>query len=144
MTTTNKPNIWFWIIGIIALLWNIMGVLRYLAQAYDTESFRAQFNVDQLAAIDSNPAWLTGVFAIAVFAGLLACLLYLLRKKFAVLLFGISLLAVLIQMIYFWLATDSIEIFGKVNGIVMPLIVIVIAIFLYFYSKGAGQKGWLK
>ncbi len=144
MTTTNKPNIWFWIIGIIALLWNIMGVLRYLAQAYDTESFRAQFNVEQLAAIDNNPAWLTGVFAIAVFAGLLACLLYLLRKKFAVLLFGISLLAVLIQMIYFWLATDSIELFGKVNGIVMPLIVIIIAIFLYFYSKGAAQKGWLK
>ncbi len=144
MTANNKPNRWFWIIAVVALIWNAMGVMRYLMQAYDMESFRDQFNSEQLALFDSTPAWGTGVFAVAVFGGLLGCLLLLLRKKFAVILLGLSLLAVLIQMIYAWLATDSIEIFGKVDGIVMPMIVIVIAIFLYYYSKGAAQKGWLK
>ena len=144
MNTNNKPNIWFWIIAVAALIWNGMGVMRYLMQAYNTESFRTQFTEVQLVAIDGNPAWLTGVFAIAVFSGLLGCIAMLIRKKLAVLLFGLSLLTVLVQMIYMWLATDSIEVFGKVNGIVMPLIVIVIAIFLYFYNKGAAQKGWLK
>jgi len=144
MTTNSKPNIWFWIISVVALIWNAMGVMRYLMQAYDTESFRAQFNTDQLALIDSTPTWGTGVFAVAVFGGLLGCLFLLLRKKFAVILLGLSLLAVLVQMIYGWLATDTIEVFGKVDGIIMPLIVIIVAIFLYFYSKGAAQKGWLK
>jgi hypothetical protein len=144
MTTNNKPNIWFWIIAVVAFVWNAMGVMRYLMQAYNTESFRAEFNAEQLTLIDSTPAWLTGLFATAVFSGLLGCILLLIRKKLAVVLFGLSLLTVLIQMIYLWLATDSIEVFGTVNGIVMPLMVIVISIFLYFYSKGATQKGWLK
>jgi hypothetical protein len=144
MTTNNKPNIWFWIIAVVAFVWNAMGVMRYLMQAYNTESFRAEYTEIQLAAIDGNPAWLTGVFATAVFSGLLGCILLLIRKKLAVVLFGLSLLAVLVQMIYLWLATDVIEVFGKVDGVVMPLMVIVIAIFLYFYSKGATQKGWLK
>ncbi|RLD24771.1 MAG: hypothetical protein DRI70_07910 [Bacteroidetes bacterium] len=144
MTTNNKPNIWYWIITVVALIWNAMGVMRYLMQAYDTEGFRAKFNADQLALLDSTPAWGTGVFAVAVFGGLLGCLFLLLRKKFAVILLGLSLLAVLVQMIYGWFATDMIEVFGKVDGIVIPLIVIVVAIFLYFYSKGAALKGWLK
>ena len=143
MTTTNKPNIWFWIIAILALLWNLMGVSRYLMEAYNVESFRANFNEDQLTLIDGSPSWLTAVFAIAVFSGFLACVALLMKRKLAIILFGISLLFVLIQMIAVWITTDSIEIFGIVDGVVMPMLVIVISIFLYYYSKGAGQKGWL-
>ncbi|MEM7087095.1 MAG: hypothetical protein AAF489_12990 [Bacteroidota bacterium] len=143
MTTTNKPNKWFWIIAVLALLWNLMGVSRYLMQAYNVESFRADFNPDQLALMDGSPAWLTAVFAIAVFSGLLACVALLMKRKLAVILFGISLLFVLIQMISVWTTTDTITIFGTLDGIVMPMIVIVISIFLYYYSKGASQRGWL-
>jgi len=143
MTTTNKPNKWFWIIAILALLWNLMGVSRYLMEAYNVESFRANFNEDQLTLIDGSPSWLTAVFAIAVFSGFLACVALLMKRKLAIILFGISLLFVLIQMIAVWITTDSIEIFGIVDGVVMPMLVIVISIFLYYYSKGAGQKGWL-
>jgi len=143
MTTPNKPNKWFWIIAILALLWNLTGVSRYLMEAYNVESFRTQFNVDQLALMDGSPSWLTAVFAIAVFSGLIACVALLLKRKLAIMLFGISLLFVLIQMISVWITTDSIEIFGVAKGVVMPMLVIVIAIFLYYYSKGAGQKGWL-
>jgi len=143
MTTTNKPNIWFWIIAILALLWNLMGVTRYLMEAYNVESFRAKFNEDQLSLMDGSPAWLTAVFAIAVFSGLLACVTLLMKRKLAIILFGISLLFVLIQMISVWVTTDTIEVFGTLDGVVMPMIVIIISIFLYYYSKGASQKGWL-
>lgn len=143
MTTINKPNKWFWIISILALLWNLMGVSRYLMEAYNVDSFRTEFNEDQLALMDGSPAWLTAVFAIAVFTGLLACITLLMKRKFAITLFGVSLLFVLVQMISVWITTDSIEIFGIVKGVVMPMLVIVIAIFLYYYSKGASQKGWL-
>ncbi len=144
MTTTNKPNLWFWIIGVIALLWNAMGVSRYLMQAYRVESFRAEMTEVQLAFMDGLPAWLTAAFAIAVFSGLLASILLLARRKLATLLFGLSLICVLVQMIGIWFTTSSIADFGTVDGIVMPLVVIVISIFLYYYSKGAKQKGWLK
>jgi hypothetical protein len=143
MTTPNKPNKWFWIIAVLALLWNLMGVSRYLMEAYNVESFRTQFNEDQLALMDGSPSWLTAVFAIAVFSGLIACVALLLKRKLAIILFGISLLFVLIQMISVWVTTNAIEVFGTVDGVVMPMIVIIISIFLYYYSKGASQKGWL-
>ena len=144
MSTTNKPNTWYWIIAVIALIWNLMGVSRYLMQAYNVESFRAQFNTEQMAMIDGTPSWATAVFAIAVFSGLLAAILLLLKKRLAVPLFALSLLCVLIQTIYTWVGTNAIEIFEKVDAIVMPLIVVVASIFLYFYSKGAKQKNWLR
>lgn len=33
-STRTKPPIWFWIISVIALIWNLMGVMAYLGQAY--------------------------------------------------------------------------------------------------------------
>lgn len=144
MTEANKPNTGFWIIGVVALIWNVLGVMGYLGTVYMTEDIRAQYTAEQLALMDNAPAWLTGVYALAVFSGLLGCILLLIRKKWAIPVFGITLLMVLIQMLYSWLATDSIAAFGTFQGIVMPLLIIAIAIFLYFYSKGAAGKGWLK
>ena len=79
--STTKPPVWFWIISVVALLWNGMGVNAYLQQAYMTEGFKAQYNAEQLEAIANTPAWVTAAFAIAVFAGFLGCVGLLLRKK---------------------------------------------------------------
>jgi len=144
MSTTNKPKLWFWIIAILGLLWNAYGVSAYLLTAYKVESVREVFTEEQLALVDATPSWLIGAFAIAVFSGFLGSILLLLRRKFAIFLFGISLLCVLIKMITEWFTTAKIEVFGTVEGIVLPLTIIVVAIFLYFYSKGAKQRGWLK
>lgn len=144
MTQANKPNTSYWIVAVIALIWNGMGVMSYLGSVYMTEEIRAQYTAEQLAVMDSAPAWLTGVYALAVFLGLLGALLLLLKRRLAIPVFGVSLLMVLVQMIYSWLATDSIAAFGTLQGIVMPLMLIAIAIFLYYYSKGAAAKGWLK
>jgi hypothetical protein len=144
MTTSNKPSIGFWIIAIIALIWNAMGVMTYLMEQYKVESYRAEYNAEQLALIDSAPAWSTALFAIAVFGGLLGCLLLLMRKKLATPLFLISLLCILVNMGYALFGTNQIELFGTLNGLVMPLVVVVIGIFLYVYSKKMTAKGVLK
>ena len=34
MTSTNKPKAAFWIIAVVALIWNLMGVMAYLSQAF--------------------------------------------------------------------------------------------------------------
>ena len=145
MTTSNKPNTGFWIIAVIALLWNIMGVLAYLGQTLlMTDELKAALPTEQIELINSSPSWLNIVFAIGVFSGVLACIMLLIRRKLAVPLFGISLLMVLIQNFYGWFATNAAEVYGSLQGYIMPLIVIIISIFLYFYSKGAAQKGWLR
>jgi len=143
MTTSNKPNTGFWIIAIIALIWNVMGVLEYLGHVYMTDELLNAMTPEQQEFLANTPAWSTGVFAIAVFGGLLGSLLLIMRKKWATLLFLISLLAVLVNMGYTFFATNHAEVYGTVLGIVMPLVVIVIAIFLYLDSKSSTTKGWL-
>lgn len=32
MTTTNKPASWFWVVSVIALIWNAIGAMAYIAQ----------------------------------------------------------------------------------------------------------------
>lgn len=144
MTSTNKPTISYWIIAVIALIWYIMGVMSYLRQVYMTDDMMASMTPEQQELLANTPAWSTGLFAIAVFAGLLGSFLLLMRKKLATPVFLISLIAVLINMGYSFFATNQSEVFGTIDGIVMPIIVIIIAVFLYMYSKKSGKNSWMK
>lgn len=131
-----KPPVWFWIVSVIALLWNIMGVDQYLGQAYKTDRWRSAMTEEQLEMVSNLPGWLTGAFAIAVFAGLLGSIGLLLRKKWSYSLFVISLIAVIVQMGYV-LAQ------GYFDGIAMTISIIAFAIFLVWFSKKSISKDWI-
>ncbi|MAT89481.1 MAG: hypothetical protein CMC35_02210 [Flavobacteriaceae bacterium] len=141
--TTSKPNTTFWIIAVVALLWNLMGVFQYLVSTVMKDMVSEAYGETELELLNALPSWYNIVFAVAVFAGLLGTILLLLRRKAAKPLFLLSMLAVLFQMGYWLFATEAMEMLG-VQAAIMPMVVIAIAIFLYFYSKGAVQKGWLR
>ena len=139
----TKPPIWFWIVSVIALLWNGSGVYMYLIQAYDTESFRAMYPDPEMLEMASNtPAWVTAAYAIAVFAGLLACIGLLLRKKWAKPLFLVSLLGAVVSNLYHLFISKAMELYGA-KVVIMPIVVIVIGIFLVWFAKKGIAKGWL-
>ncbi|MDG1528294.1 MAG: hypothetical protein P8I51_02295 [Polaribacter sp.] len=141
--STNKPNPIFWMIGIIALLWNSMGVDAYIQQAYNTERHQAMYpEPKQLEIVNNLPSWLTAVFAIAVFAGLLGCILMLFKKKMANLFFKFSLFAVIIQTIYNLFINEGKDMYGAFEYSMLISIPIA-AIFLMLYSKKSTEKGWL-
>ncbi|MDC7999941.1 hypothetical protein POV26_02745 [Aequorivita todarodis] len=143
MTTTAKPNTGFWIIAGLALLWNLIGVFFWVSENFlMTEEVKATLPPEQVEMMNNAPTWGMYVYAVAVFGGLLASILLLMRKKMAIAIFGISLLAILIQMGYWIFGMDSVGVMGP-QSLIMPLIVIAIAIFEYFYSKGAARNGWI-
>jgi|TARA_R100000479_G_scaffold70100_3_gene33808 hypothetical protein len=142
MTTTTKPNTAFWIIAVLALLWNVMGVIQFVVSTFMLEMVTEGVSSEEMDLYTGMPAWYTVAFGIATIAGLLACITMLMRKKITIGLFGLSLIAVLIAQGYWIFATDVMDIIGP-TAIIMPLVVIAICIFLYFYSKGAKQRGWL-
>lgn len=131
-----KPPIWFWIVSVIALLWNAMGVDQYLGQAYKTERWLSTMSEEQLEIVSYFPVWLTAAFAIAVFAGALGSIGLLIRKKWAYPLFVVSLLAVILQMGYVLSQ-------GHSNDIAMTISIIVFAVFLVWFSKKAVSKKWI-
>ncbi len=140
--STNKPTTSFWVIVVLALIWNLMGVSAYIQQAYNTDGFRAQYSDEQLTIIDALPSWYTAIFAIAVFASAIGCILLLLRKKSAVILFQIGLLAVIVQTIYNLFINEGKEFYGSFEYSMLIMIPIV-SLFLLWYSKQATTKGWL-
>ena len=143
MTSTYKPNALFWVIAIVALLWNIMGLFQFIAATFMQDLISEGLSAKELDLMNNVPSWYTIAFGVSTIAGFLACVTMLARKKITVVLFLLSLIGVLISQGYWILGTDSMEVMGT-QAVVMPIIVIVFSIFLYFYSKGAAKKGWLR
>ena len=143
MSNSNKPGIAFWIIGIIALLWNGMGVNSYLQIAFKTEASTADMNAEQIGLMNDIPAWMTALFAIAVFGGFIASIMLLMRKKMAVALFLISFVTATVQQLYWLFGTNSSEVFADKQPYLMPVLIIVVCIFLVWYSRDQKAKGVL-
>lgn len=143
MTNKTKPASWYWVVSVLALIWNLIGVLAYLGQAFITEEMKAQYTPEQLTLLEGRPAWVTAAFAIAVWGGLLGCIALLIRKRWARPLLLVSLLGIVAQTGYNLFATNAAEIFGALQGLVMPLIVVIIGILLVLIAKIADRKQWL-
>ena len=139
----QKPNAFFWIIGVLALAWNAMGVYMYLMNVYLSEEAFAQMSEAEQTLYENIPAWVTGAFAIAVFAGFLGSIGLLLKKKWAAPLFALSLIALVIHQGYNQLAAKLYTVSGT-GTIFFSLMLILIAVALYLYARSWSAKGWLK
>ncbi|CAM1340542.1 hypothetical protein [Tenacibaculum aestuarii] len=142
MTNSNKPTTLFWIIAVAALIWNGLGVMSYLGQAFMTDEVKATLPEAERALYENIPTWVTAAFAIAVFAGLLGSIFLLARKKAARVVFLISLIAILAQMSYNLFMSRAAEVYGP-GGVIMPVMVTLIGVFLLMYTKRTIEKGWL-
>lgn len=140
----NKAPVWFWVVSGIALLWNLMGVGAYLTDVtMSREDMIANYGQVMADAAALQPAWATGAYAIAVFAGALGCLLLLLRKKLAIWALLLSLAAVIVQQAYIWLLSGMISEIGAANK-VMYISIPIIAILLVWFTKSMTTRGILK
>ncbi len=97
---------------------------------------------DQRAVYETTPVWATVAFGVAVIGGALGCVLLLIRKKLATTVLTLSLLGIIVQMIYSFFISNSIEVFGP-GGMIMPLMVLLIGIYLVWFSRNAAARGWL-
>lgn len=140
--STSKPNTYFWIISILALIWNGMGVYAYLNNAFMSEETFAQMSGAEQQLMENLPSWVVGAFAIAVFAGFLASLGLLLRKKWASPLFGLSLVALIVQQVYNQLMAKMYTVLGA-ESLVFAVLLVVIGVALYLLSRNWIKKGWL-
>ena len=141
-TRTQSSPVWYRIVAILALIWNLMGVSAYLMQVTMSEAGLAALPEAERLLYETTPAWATAAFATAVFAGALGCLLLLLRIGLAVPVLVISLLAVLVQMFHAFFMSNSFEVFGP-GGMTMPVMVIVIAFALVLLAEKGKKSAWL-
>ena len=137
-----KPPKWFYIVSGIALVWNLMGVIAYLLDATITEEEIAALPPAQQIIYQDVAVWSVSAYAFAVWGGFVGCLLLLLRKSWAIPVLIVSLLGILVQMYHSFFVIDSFAVFGP-GGMIMPIMVVVIGIYLVYFSRQAKANGWL-
>jgi len=139
----NETPILLWLIGGAALIWNLFGTWVYVMTVSATpDELAASFDASQIAFMDAVPAWATSANAIAVTAGVLACILLLLRNKLALPLFIASLAALLVQDVYSFVIVDVVAVLGVVQAYIQGT-VLAIAVLLLFYARGKVRSGFL-
>ena len=138
---TNLPRA-FWIIGGIALVWNILGIVAFVSEFTMSAEALAEMPEAQQALHANVPAWATVAYAVAVLCGTLGCVALLLRKSVALPLFVLSLLGVIVQMGHAFLGTNALDVLGPAS-LVMPIIITAVAAFLIWYASAAKGKSWI-
>lgn len=140
MNSSNiKPSTRYWLVVILSFLWYAVGVFNYLAQAYMTDETLVSFPDEVQLYYTNLPAWVTAAFALAVFGGLLGSVGLFLRKKWASFLFLGSFFAIVAQQFHSFFVQDFIEI--TIEKAIMPLLVLIIALYMIYYSRKSETEG---
>jgi hypothetical protein len=124
-----------WVIGVIALLWNALGAFDYLMTQTKNEAYMSMFTPEQLEFFYNLPSWSVVLWSIAVWGGVIACILLLLRKSAAVWFFMISLFSVIANTIYLYVFADGMKVMGDPFSLIFSALIILVAVLLYLYSK---------
>ena len=128
-----KPHISFWGVTGLALVWNLIGCLNYIAQT-NAETVAQMPEVYQVI-INGRPAWATAAFGVAVFGGAVGCILLLLRKRVALQVLILSLGGLVVNAVF------TFNIIGLAPPVVLSLLV---GAALLWYATIVRRFGWLR
>jgi hypothetical protein len=97
--TSHKasPPVWFWVIAVVALLWFLMDISMFFMRVFMTEDGLNAMPANQQHLYRNIPLWVNVVFAGEVFGGALGSVGLLLRTRWALPLFVVSIIGVLSQ-----------------------------------------------
>ena len=137
----NAPK-HLWIVGIVTLLWNLMGAYDYLMTQTRNEAYMGKFEQAQLDYFYSFPTWVEASWALAVWGGVLGCILLLMRKGWAVKVFLMSFLCMVITAVYNFGLSNGWEVMGP-TGLIFTLLIFIVALGLWLYSRGLHGRGVL-
>ena len=134
-----------WLVGILGLPWNGFGAFDYSMTQLRGEQHMRDFGMTdaQIAHMAEIPAWMTAVWAIGVWGGLLGTVLLLLKNRLAVPVFAISLGAFIISLVHAYILTNSAKIMGGQTDI-MNSVILAGCLFFLFYARAMARKGVLR
>ena len=126
--------------AIAGLLWNAFGVFEFATSVTSDAAALIAMGLTQAQAdlYATIPLWMRAAFGVATIGGLLASLLLLLRRKLAVPLFAVSLVACVILFIGDW-ALGVFAAFGVVQVVTLSLVVVIAALLLWGARRWAAR-----
>jgi hypothetical protein len=133
---------WLTVIGILSLLWNLMGLWSFVTNWQMAKTGYAGLPDVQRALWNSMPTWTWLAFAVAVGFGTLGAILLILRKRSAAPLFLISFIAILVQFSFPIFMTDAYSKMGA-ELITFPIILAVVGLGEWLLARRWAARDWL-
>lgn len=140
MTAAAAPR-WLTWIGVLFLLWNLMGVGAFASQWTMSTADIAALPQIQRDLWVSMPGWAWSAYAVGVAVGTLGAIGLILRKWWAPLAFALSLIAILVQFSYPFLVAQGAQ--TDVAMLAFPMFIVVMAVVQWQLSRHWQRKGWL-
>lgn len=139
----TKPSWLFWVVAVLAVIWNAFAVYDYWMTSTGDEKYLRDFDPGMIDWIRDFPFWRKAMWAIAVVAGLLGALALLARRRVAVaLLLANCALIVLGFAGHDILLADGANMYGQL-GLVMSFVIVGVAAFEWLYADRAARQGYL-
>jgi hypothetical protein len=130
------------IISYTAIAWNFLGLLAFIMQVLMTDEMIKALPQAEQELYTNLPSWYIFAYGIGVLGGFIGSIALLLRKKISVALFSVSLIGILAQTIYTFFFTNTFAVYGYGSAI-LPIFVVVLAVFLLSYSTTLKKEGYL-
>lgn len=149
MDQPTKTPVHLWIVGVPALLWNCIGPYDYvMTRMRNTEYLEKMMpSVDpnaMLAWVDAFPIYAQFGWGLGVWMGLVGSILLLMRHRWAVVSFALSLIGALLGLGYQIAAAPPLAGAEGAMFQIMPYIIILVAVALLLYAQTMRTKGVLR
>jgi hypothetical protein len=138
----NGSPKWFRPVAIVALLWNLLGCVAYLADVTMSPERLSRMTAAQQALYAARPSWAVAATATAVWLGAAGCVGLVLRRKWSTWLLVLSLAGVVVQDLWLFVLSGAAGQAGAVALITQGL-VLVIAVGLVTLAWKATAQAWL-
>ena len=139
----------YWVVGLVSLAWNAFGAVDYTMTrtrnlAYLEKAMPGTAPQGVLAYIDSFPLWASVFWALGVWGAIAGSLLLLIRSRWAVTAFAVSLVGAIVSL--GWQMINPPTTFAAPGGFakIVPLLIIVIAAGLFVYARRQRANGILR
>lgn len=138
----NKAPKWFTVAAVLALAWNLIGCAAFAMDMATTPADVAKFTPAQQELYAARGTWVVIAYAVSVVFGALGSLALVLRQRWAVPAFVLSLLGVVVMGYGLFVVVDGLRLGGPATVITQGL-VFTIGVALLLLSRRAVARGWL-
>ncbi|WP_292079901.1 MULTISPECIES: hypothetical protein [Brevundimonas] len=147
MIETVKTPWHLWLVGVLSLLWNGFGAFDFIQTTTRGEAYMraAGFDDAMVAYYEAMPGWMYVPWTLGVWGAVIGSVLLLLRRRWAVPAFGLSLLGALISLIYGKLIDPPPPAPPELAAMSwMPIVILLIAVLLFGYAFNMRKRGLLR
>lgn len=148
MTEVAKTPRHLWIVGVVSLLWNLIGVSDYTFAKLKSDWYMkevGQFTADQIAWFYDFPLWANIGWALGVWGSLLGSVLLLTRSRHAPGVFLVSI-AGLALMTFYQFGLNSakfVALFGS-GPMYFTAVIWIVVVALFLYARRQAVAGVLR